>query len=155
MCAAGQASVLPWSQVFIHCSFRYQNSQRIDLSGDFSLTAAAIARQVGIITTPDNEIKHLADLPLNTPLANIPDFDDNKAPDATLTSLVLSGSEMITMTESQWKQVLTVRKILPGAQHLLIRFVFGSSTKSCLPVLALSRNYKSCVRFKVGGAPSP
>ncbi|KAJ7876513.1 hypothetical protein B0H14DRAFT_3083125 [Mycena olivaceomarginata] len=84
------------------------------VTGDFSLTAAAIARQVGIITTPDNEIKHLADLPLNTPLANIPDFDDNKAPDATLTSLVLSGSEMITMTESQWKQVLTFDEIVFG-----------------------------------------
>lgn len=73
------------------------------------MTAAAIARQVGIITTPENEIKHLSDLPLDTPLANIPDFDDDKAPGATLTSLVLSGAEMITMTESQWKQVLTVR----------------------------------------------
>ncbi|KAJ7438708.1 hypothetical protein B0H11DRAFT_1752553 [Mycena galericulata] len=82
------------------------------VTGDFSLTAAAIARQVGIITTPENQIKHLADLPLDTPLSDIPDFDDNKTEDAKLTSLVLSGSEMITMTESQWKQVLTYDEIV-------------------------------------------
>ncbi|KAJ6489874.1 hypothetical protein C8R45DRAFT_1062204 [Mycena sanguinolenta] len=82
------------------------------VTGDFSLTAAAIARQVGIITTPEPEIKHLTDLPLDTPLAEIPAFDDNKAPDAILTSLVISGAEMITMTESQWKQVLTFDELV-------------------------------------------
>ncbi|KAJ7618585.1 hypothetical protein FB45DRAFT_1007358 [Roridomyces roridus] len=82
------------------------------VTGDFSLTAAAIARQVGIITTPEGEIKHLADLPLDTPLTEIPDFDEDKAPDAKLTSLVLSGPEMMTMTDSQWKQVLTFDEIV-------------------------------------------
>ncbi|KAJ7499921.1 hypothetical protein FB451DRAFT_1015261, partial [Mycena latifolia] len=82
------------------------------VTGDFSLTAAAIARQVGIITTPETAIHHLADLPLDTPLSKIPDFDANKAEDAVLTSLVLSGPEMMTMTESQWKQVLTFDEIV-------------------------------------------
>ncbi|KAJ7499936.1 hypothetical protein FB451DRAFT_1385591 [Mycena latifolia] len=81
-------------------------------AGDFSLTAAAIAHQVGIITTPETAIHHLADLPLDTPLSKIPDFDANKAEDAVLTSLVLSGPEMMTMTESQWKQVLTFDEIV-------------------------------------------
>ncbi|KAJ7124432.1 hypothetical protein C8R44DRAFT_980707 [Mycena epipterygia] len=82
------------------------------VTGDFSLTAAAIARQVGIITTPEKAVKHLADLPLDLPLSNIPDFNDDKAPYALLTSLVLSGPEIMTMTESQWKQVLTFDEIV-------------------------------------------
>ncbi|KAJ6506305.1 hypothetical protein C8R47DRAFT_1241566 [Mycena vitilis] len=79
---------------------------------DFSSTAAAIARQVGIITASEKEINHLADLPLDLPLSEISDFDDDKAPDAVPTSLVLSGPEMMTMTESQWKQVLTFDEIV-------------------------------------------
>ncbi|KAF7333008.1 Calcium ATPase [Mycena venus] len=82
------------------------------VTGDFSLTAAAIARQVGIITTPEKEIKHLADLPLDLPLSEIPAFDSDKAVDIPLMSLVLSGPEMMTMTESQWKQVLTFDELV-------------------------------------------
>jgi sodium/potassium-transporting ATPase subunit alpha len=77
--------------------------------GDFALTATAIAEQVGIITTPLNAVKHLSDLPYDKPLAEIPAFDSNKEKGDLLTSLVLSGQEMTTMTESQWKQVMTVR----------------------------------------------
>ncbi|KAF7300959.1 Calcium ATPase [Mycena indigotica] len=82
------------------------------VTGDFSLTAAAIARQVGIITTPEADIKGLSDLDRDVPLATIPDFDDDKAEDAVLSSIVLSGAEMMTMTESQWKQVLTFDEIV-------------------------------------------
>nr|GAT50085.1 H-K-ATPase alpha [Mycena chlorophos] len=72
------------------------------VTGDFALTAAAIARQVGIITTPEKDMKGLAD-----PLVEISDFDDDKPEDAVLSSILQSGSEMMTMTESQWKQVWT------------------------------------------------
>ncbi|KAJ7211563.1 hypothetical protein GGX14DRAFT_534540 [Mycena pura] len=82
------------------------------VTGDFSLTAAAIAREVGIITVPEKAIKHLADLPLDTPLAETPAYDADKPEDAPQTSLVLSGPEMMTMTESQWKQVLTFDEIV-------------------------------------------
>ncbi|KAF8205169.1 hypothetical protein K438DRAFT_1818664 [Mycena galopus ATCC 62051] len=82
------------------------------VTGDFSLTAAAIARQVGIITTPEDQIRRLADLPLDTPLVDIPEYDDDKTPEATLTSLVLSGSEILTLTASQWKQVLAFDEIV-------------------------------------------
>lgn len=78
------------------------------LLGDFALTATAIAEQVGIITTPLHAIKHLSDLPYDKPPDEIPDFNADKEKGDLLTSLVLSGPEMNTMTESQWKQVLTV-----------------------------------------------
>ena len=42
----------------------------------------------------------------------IPSYDPDLAEANGPTSLVLSGSELITMTESQWKQVLTVRSCL-------------------------------------------
>jgi len=82
------------------------------VTGDFALTATAIAEQVGIITTPLHAVKHLSDLPYDKPLAEIPAFDSNKEKGDLLTSLVLSGQEMTTMTESQWKQVMTFDEIV-------------------------------------------
>jgi sodium/potassium-transporting ATPase subunit alpha len=63
------------------------------------------------------EVQHLSDLPHDKPLDDIPEFNSDKELDDRLTSIVLSGPEIITMTESQWKQVLTVR--------LLISFLRG------------------------------
>ncbi|KAF9068133.1 hypothetical protein BDP27DRAFT_1266640 [Rhodocollybia butyracea] len=82
------------------------------VTGDFALTAAAIARQVGIITTPVAEVQHLSDLPYNKPLDEIPEFNSDKEPDDKLTSIILSGPEIMTMTESQWKQVLTFDELV-------------------------------------------
>lgn len=79
------------------------------VTGDFALTAESIARQVGIITTRPSDVKHISDLQRTLELDRIPDFDDNKAPDAPMTSLVLNGPDLTTMTKSQWKQLLTVR----------------------------------------------
>lgn len=85
-------------------------AQIIDLLslGDFALTAAAIALQVGIITNPLSAIKYLADLPQNMPADQIPLYNADKEPGDEVSSLVLSGPEMMTMTESQWAQVLAV-----------------------------------------------
>jgi sodium/potassium-transporting ATPase subunit alpha len=69
----------------------------------------AIAHQVGIITNPISIVKHLDDLPKDMPLDQIPIFNADKEPSDPVSSLVLSGSEMMTMTESQWAQVLAVR----------------------------------------------
>jgi len=82
------------------------------VTGDFALTAMAIAHQVGIITTPISDVRHITDLPYDKPLDTIPAFDSDKAQGDALTSLVLSGSEMMTMTDSQWKQVLTFDEIV-------------------------------------------
>lgn len=77
--------------------------------GDFASTAAAIAVQVGIITVPSTGIMHLDDLPKNLPLEDIPLYDDDKANNGKpLTALVISGPELMTMTDSQWKQISTV-----------------------------------------------
>lgn len=76
--------------------------------GDFALTAAAIAKQVGIITNPVSAVKHLDDLPYDTPIDQIAKYNSEKQPGDEFTSIVLSGPEMMTMTDSQWAQLLTV-----------------------------------------------
>ncbi|KAK0185050.1 hypothetical protein F5146DRAFT_1105906 [Armillaria mellea] len=70
------------------------------ITGDFSSTAAAIAQQVGIITTPMSEVKYVKDLPHDASL------------ESEMRSLVLSGSDLIGMTESQWKQALAFDEIV-------------------------------------------
>ncbi|CAK5279696.1 unnamed protein product [Mycena citricolor] len=100
------------------------------VTGDFSLTAAAIARQVGIITTPDTAIQHLADLPADLALDRIPAYVPKEEGDA-LRSLVLSGPEMMTMTEAHWKQVLTFDEIVfartsPQQKLQIVRAFQGS-----------------------------
>ncbi|PBK66842.1 calcium ATPase [Armillaria solidipes] len=84
------------------------------VTGDFSSTAAAIAQQVGIITTPMNEVKHVKDLPHDASLESVaeyePEIDRRSSPE--MRSLVLSGSDLIGMTESQWKQALAFDEIV-------------------------------------------
>lgn len=45
-------------------------------------------------------------------LEDVPAYDPDKAEGTPSTSLVLSGSELITMNDSQWKQVLAVSCLL-------------------------------------------
>ncbi|KAK0431959.1 hypothetical protein EV421DRAFT_2011723 [Armillaria borealis] len=84
------------------------------VTGDFSSTAAAIAQQVGIITTPMSKVQHVKDLPHDASLESVavyePEIDKRSNPE--MQSLVLSGSDLIGMTESQWKQALAFDEIV-------------------------------------------
>lgn len=84
------------------------------VTGDFSSTAAAIAHQVGIITTPMSKVQHVKDLPHDASLESVavyePEIDKRSNPE--MQSLVLSGSDLIGMTESQWKQALAFDEIV-------------------------------------------
>ncbi|KAG7098125.1 hypothetical protein E1B28_000097 [Marasmius oreades] len=84
------------------------------VTGDYASTAVAIAQDAGIVTTRPLELKHLSDLPHDLELSQIPKFD-TWADDALTRpqrSLVLSGPEIMTMTESQWKQALTFDELV-------------------------------------------
>lgn len=81
--------------------------------GDFALTAAAIAKEVGIITNPLSAVKHLDDLPRDMPIEQVAKYNPDKEPGDELSSIVVSGPEMMTMTESQWAQLLTLSIHLP------------------------------------------
>ncbi|PBK91758.1 hypothetical protein ARMGADRAFT_1081179 [Armillaria gallica] len=84
------------------------------VTGDFSSTATAIAQQVGIITTSMSEVKYVKDLPHDASIEPVaeyePEIDRRSSPE--MRSLVLSGSDLIGMTESQWKQALAFDEIL-------------------------------------------
>ena len=74
------------------------------VTGDFKLTAQAIAEECGIITNPPNLVHSISMLSRNlpSPLAGkdpkqlIPSEGDAS------TSIVLSGPELITLNENQW-----------------------------------------------------
>lgn len=83
------------------------------VTGDFSLTATAIAHQIGIITTSLEAVHHIEDLPRDTPIEDIPLYDDSKVENGLpMKSLVLSGSEIITMNEVQWQWVLSYDELV-------------------------------------------
>lgn len=71
------------------------------VTGDFKLTAAAIARQVGIITVFD--VHGLDNLDRN--LSVIPNEHFSGA-------IVLSGPELITLNENQWNQLCQYQEVV-------------------------------------------
>ncbi|CCG83761.1 protein of unknown function [Taphrina deformans PYCC 5710] len=71
------------------------------VTGDFKLTAAAIARQVGIITRA--EVDTLEDLQRD--LKVIPNHH-------FVRSIVLSGPELITLNENQWSQLCQYEEVV-------------------------------------------
>ncbi|KAK4046272.1 hypothetical protein OIV83_006195 [Microbotryomycetes sp. JL201] len=82
------------------------------VTGDMSLTASSIASSCGIFSNPPSDIKRFEDLPRDLPLEQIADYDRDKPEDARMTSLVLSGNEIQTMTESQWKQAIAFDEVV-------------------------------------------
>ncbi|BGP26479.1 sodium/potassium-transporting ATPase subunit alpha [Rhodotorula toruloides] len=76
------------------------------VTGDFALTAATIARQVGIITCPPHLVKGANDLAhhdnsaASSASASRDKLDKSTAP----TALVLSGSDLLKLSETQWAQ---------------------------------------------------
>lgn len=71
------------------------------VTGDFKLTAAAIARQVGIITTA--EVHGIEDL--NRTLTIVPSEHFSG-------SIVLSGPELITLNDNQWSQLCQYQEVV-------------------------------------------
>ncbi|KAI8328114.1 hypothetical protein BC941DRAFT_445644 [Chlamydoabsidia padenii] len=102
------------------------------VTGDFPLTAAAIARQIGIFTTTrPHGIGHLdPEKDIKTVTQYIPQqyhFDENhsttsdddesitkNAPprSSTSTSLLLSGSDLLTLNDNQWEQVCQYEEVV-------------------------------------------
>jgi len=81
------------------------------VTGDFALTAQAIARECGIITNPDSLISDATALTL-------PSTTTDKSPPSTPThssftpghfptTIVLSGSDLLTLSPPQWTHLLT------------------------------------------------
>ncbi|KAI9029564.1 hypothetical protein CLU79DRAFT_884486 [Phycomyces nitens] len=96
------------------------------VTGDFPITAAAIARQIGIFTTTNP--KTIKDLDPSRPIDQIPryiqtEFDNSSSIELThkgssettiedTTSLLLSGTDLITLNDNQWEQVCQFEEIV-------------------------------------------
>ncbi|KAK4442051.1 hypothetical protein QBC34DRAFT_456653 [Podospora aff. communis PSN243] len=81
------------------------------VTGDFALTAQAIARECGIITTPNSAIADVTALsrseshPPKSPQSTSPTEPD--APSNPPTSIILTGTDLLTLNPAQWDQLLT------------------------------------------------
>ena len=79
------------------------------VTGDFALTAVAIAEQCGIVTDA-SRLHHLADLNRDIEVDSIDKFDPES--DDSPSSLVLSGPDLMEMNDSQWEQACQYREIV-------------------------------------------
>lgn len=75
------------------------------VTGDFKLTAQAIARQCGIITVPDTAVDNLGDLPRGSSC-------EKESLATQREAIVLSGSELITLNDAQWSILTTYESIV-------------------------------------------
>jgi sodium/potassium-transporting ATPase subunit alpha len=87
------------------------------VTGDFKLTAQAIARECGIITSPPNRIDGMFTLsrdfkepPTDEKLAIYDSSPSEHQP--AIKTIVLSGSELIKLNDHQWSQLCTYDEIV-------------------------------------------
>ena len=79
------------------------------VTGDFKLTAQAIARQCGIITIPDNEVHTISNLP-RFPPSDEPEKKHHKKSNLLPSenkAIVLTGPDLMTLLPHQWHALTT------------------------------------------------
>ena len=75
------------------------------VTGDFKLTAQAIARDCGIITNEMKDVHDISFLPRHQhvePSIKVPSGDSSPITQNRCSSIVLSGPELISLNENQW-----------------------------------------------------
>lgn len=77
------------------------------VTGDFKLTAQAIARQCGIIDVPDSRVHDITAL-----LRTTDSGKEDLAPDPSREAITLSGPELITLNDHQWSVLTTYKAIV-------------------------------------------
>jgi sodium/potassium-transporting ATPase subunit alpha len=90
------------------------------VTGDFALTAQAIAAECGIITNPPNMIKGISALSRDDTSSTSESIDEDNREKAlnvshdthACRSIVLSGPELITLNENQWEQLCKYDEIV-------------------------------------------
>ncbi|KAF4633510.1 hypothetical protein G7Y89_g4608 [Cudoniella acicularis] len=88
------------------------------VTGDFALTAQAIAAECGIITNPPNMVKGISALSREDTFSiGDSDHDHEKTltdepPSDIKSSIVISGPEMITLNKYQWEQLCKYDEIV-------------------------------------------
>jgi sodium/potassium-transporting ATPase subunit alpha len=86
------------------------------VTGDFALTAQAIAVECGIISQPSSNVDTIAALSRDPPLKVATNTKTDHPLDVEegggVTSIVLSGPELITLNETQWDQLAQYDEIV-------------------------------------------
>ncbi|KAF7889465.1 uncharacterized protein EAF01_010958 [Botrytis porri] len=86
------------------------------VTGDFALTAQAIATECGIVTNPPNMVKDVSSLSRIKLVSETASQSENESKDIAITpqitSIVLSGPEIITLNDSQWDQLCKYDEIV-------------------------------------------
>lgn len=83
------------------------------VTGDFSLTAQAIAAECGIITNPPDMVKGIAALSRDDATSvSLSDEKGLSESPPSYRSIVLSGPELITLNENQWNQLCKYEEIV-------------------------------------------
>ena len=85
------------------------------VTGDFKLTAQAIAIECGIITNPPTMIHDLSALsryPIESKSNVSNEEKDPDAPEIPARSITLSGPELITLNDNQWDQLCEYEEIV-------------------------------------------
>lgn len=110
------------------------------VTGDFPITAAAIARDVGILSGGAGASHTVADLPRDTPLSEIPQYQAT-LPDRQRRGIVLSGSDLMAMSDAQWKWMLTCASpfvlddlTLADQEHVFARTTPEQKLRMCVEV---------------------
>jgi sodium/potassium-transporting ATPase subunit alpha len=84
------------------------------VTGDFALTAQAIATECGIITNPPNMVRSIS--ALSRTAVSLSSSTNEKPTDVDspliTTSIVLSGPELITLSDIQWDQLCKYDEIV-------------------------------------------
>jgi sodium/potassium-transporting ATPase subunit alpha len=75
------------------------------VTGDFKLTAQAIAREIGIVTNPPSQIDDNTSLPMTAPVLV-------KERLTNITSIVLSGAEIMDLDAAQWDRLCSYDEIV-------------------------------------------
>jgi sodium/potassium-transporting ATPase subunit alpha len=82
------------------------------VTGDFALTAQAIAKECGIITNPPSMVRNIDSLLRHEDgSSSEPEKPDPDSP-RVYTSIVISGPEMLTLNETQWAQLVEYDEIV-------------------------------------------
>jgi sodium/potassium-transporting ATPase subunit alpha len=87
------------------------------VTGDFALTALAIAQDAGIVTVPSPAVHKVADLPRQEPDTDGTSSSNNGSNKDTVISpdrrsIVISGPEMLHLTDYQWKVLTQYQEIV-------------------------------------------
>ncbi|EOO00222.1 putative h k atpase alpha protein [Phaeoacremonium minimum UCRPA7] len=75
------------------------------VTGDFALTARAIARECGIITNDTSAVADVSALSRNPTDSKTVTVGEDRLEDAAPTSIVVSGSDLIALNDAQWDQL--------------------------------------------------